>query len=63
MLLSILPYDEVRTDALAGSGNGRGGRSWQVGKEEAATQPLERGRIVSIPVLGGLHHRYERRAA
>jgi hypothetical protein len=34
MSLSIMPHDEVRTDALAGSGNGRGGRSWQVGKEE-----------------------------
>ena len=26
-------------------------------------QPPESGRIVSIPVMGGLHHRYERRAA
>jgi len=26
-------------------------------------QPPESGRIVSFPLLGGLHHRYERRAA
>jgi putative transposase len=26
-------------------------------------QPPEDGRIVSIPEVGGLHHRYERRAA
>lgn len=26
-------------------------------------QPAEMGKVVSIPVLGGLHHRYERRAA
>jgi transposase InsO family protein len=26
-------------------------------------QPPEMGRVVSIPVLGGLHHRYQRRAA
>ena len=31
--------------------------------EPRPIQPLEFGRIVSIPVLGGLHHRYERRAA
>jgi putative transposase len=31
--------------------------------EPRPVQPLESGRIVSIPVLGGLHHRYERRAA
>jgi hypothetical protein len=26
-------------------------------------QPPAMGKVVSIPVLGGLHHRYERRAA
>jgi transposase InsO family protein len=26
-------------------------------------QPPEMGKVVSLPVLGGLHHRYERRAA
>ena len=26
-------------------------------------QPPEAGRIISIPQVGGLHHRYERRAA
>ena len=31
--------------------------------ESRPIQPPELGRIVSIPVLGGLHHRYERRAA
>jgi hypothetical protein len=31
--------------------------------EPRPIQPPECGRIVSIPVLGGLHHRYERRAA
>jgi transposase InsO family protein len=31
--------------------------------EPRPIQPPESGRIVSIPVLGGLHHRYERRAA
>jgi putative transposase len=31
--------------------------------EPRPVQPPESGRIVSIPVLGGVHHRYERRAA
>ena len=31
--------------------------------EPRPIEPPESGRIVSIPVLGGLHHRYERRAA
>jgi len=31
--------------------------------EPRPIQPPECGRIVSIPVLGGLHHRYERHAA
>jgi hypothetical protein len=31
--------------------------------ESRPIQPPQSGRIVSIPVLGGLHHRYERRAA
>ena len=31
--------------------------------EPRPIQPPECGRMVSIPVLGGLHHRYERRAA
>ena len=31
--------------------------------EPRPIQKPECGRIVSLPVLGGLHHRYERRAA
>jgi len=31
--------------------------------ESRAVQPPEIGRIVAIPQVGGLHHRYERRAA
>jgi putative transposase len=31
--------------------------------EPRAVQPAELGRIVDIPQVGGLHHRYERRAA
>jgi putative transposase len=31
--------------------------------EPRAVQPPELGRIVAIPQVGGLHHRYERRAA
>ena len=31
--------------------------------EPRPNQPPEAGRIIAIPVLGGLHYRYERRAA
>jgi hypothetical protein len=31
--------------------------------EPRPVEPPESGRIISIPVLGGLHHRYERHAA
>jgi hypothetical protein len=31
--------------------------------ESRVVQPPELGRIVAIPQVGGLHHRYERRAA
>jgi len=31
--------------------------------EPRDVQPPDAGRIVSIPEVGGLHHRYERRAA
>ena len=29
----------------------------------SAVQPPQRGRVIEIPEVGGLHHRYERRAA
>ena len=32
-------------------------------KEPRTTQPPESGNVVALPLLGGLHHRYERRAA
>jgi hypothetical protein len=31
--------------------------------EPRAVQPPEMGEIVALPQVGGLHHRYERRAA
>jgi len=31
--------------------------------EPRLVQPPEAGRIISIPEVGGLHHRYERRVA
>jgi putative transposase len=31
--------------------------------EPRPVQPPERGLVISIPQVGGLHHRYERRAA
>ena len=31
--------------------------------EPRAIQPAEMGRVAAVPQLGGLHHRYERRAA
>jgi putative transposase len=31
--------------------------------EPRPVQPPEMGRVVTIPQVGGLHHRYERRAA
>jgi transposase InsO family protein len=31
--------------------------------EPRSIQPPEMGRVVALPQLGGLHHRYERRAA
>jgi len=31
--------------------------------EPRAVEPLEQGRVVAIPQVGGLHHRYQRRAA
>ncbi len=31
--------------------------------EPRPIQPAEMGRVVAVPQLGGLHHRYERRAA
>jgi hypothetical protein len=31
--------------------------------EQRAVEPPEMGRVVELPLVGGLHHRYERRAA
>jgi len=31
--------------------------------ERRSVQPPECGRVVAVPQVGGLHHRYERRAA
>jgi transposase InsO family protein len=31
--------------------------------ESRSVQPPELGRVVAVPQVGGLHHRYERRAA
>ena len=31
--------------------------------EPRSVQPPEQGRVIEIPEVGGLHHRYERRAA
>ena len=42
------------------------GRIWRCEKdspEPRAVQTPEAGAIISIPEVGGLHHRYERRAA
>jgi hypothetical protein len=30
--------------------------------EPRPAQPPERGRVVAVPQVGGLHHRYQRRA-
>jgi putative transposase len=35
----------------------------KVAPESRGVQPPERGCVMSIPQVGGLHHRYERRAA
>src|SRR5215467_11577555 len=32
-------------------------------KHSRSVQPPESGRVVAVPQVGGLHHRYERRAA
>ena len=31
--------------------------------EPRAVEPPEQGRVIAIPQIGGLHHRYQRRAA
>jgi putative transposase len=31
--------------------------------EPRAVEPPERGKVVELPVMGGLHHQYTRRAA
>src|ERR1700716_2979582 len=46
-------YHETRTHLSLGKDS----------PESRAVQPPELGRIVAIPQVGGLHHRYERRAA
>lgn len=35
----------------------------QEAPEARPVQPLEHGPVIAIPQVGGLHHRYERRAA
>jgi hypothetical protein len=40
--------------------------AYRVAKESPAplaVQPPEMGQVVAVPQVGGLHHRYERRAA
>ena len=49
----VMYYHESRTHLSLGKDS----------PESRAVQPPELGRIVAIPQVGGLHHRYERRAA
>ena len=51
--------NQKRSIGLLGSVQGRA----PARSEPRPVQPPESGLIVSIPVLGGLHHRYERHAA
>jgi len=39
------------------------GSSSKDAAEPRAVQPPDMGRVVAAPQVGGLHHRYERRAA